>query len=419
MNLISILQVVENHVTSLFLQQHNEQLTYHNLRHTQQVAAHAATIAAHYQLSEADNFVVRVAAWFHDVGYLFGPPRGHEEMGAEKAAAFLNEQQVPAGLVAKVQDCIRATCMPQRPDNLLEQIVCDADLFGFGNDDFPENTKLLRRERELLTGKEITGSEWRTETLQLLNGHQYFTDYARALQQKNKQENIDRMTKREEKQVAKVAKEHTKAVEATEVTEVVMKKAKKKDKGEAPIDAKAKQPVRGIETMFRLTSTNHLQLSAMADSKANILVTVNSIIISVLVSGLFQRFESMPHLVAPTIIFMVFCVVTIIFAVLATRPNVNAGMFDRSDVAQRKTNLLFFGNFYRMKLDEYDWAMREMMEDREYLYGSLIKDIYFLGVVLGRKYRLLRIAYNIFMCGLIISVLVFAVAIIFFAGKPA
>jgi hypothetical protein len=56
-----------------------------------------------------------------------------------------------------------------------------------------------------------------------------------------------------------------------------------------------------------------------------------------------------------------------------------------------------FGNFYKMPLEEYEWAVNEMMKDNAYLYNSMIKDLYFFGVVLEKKYRLLRITYNIFM----------------------
>ncbi|RZM23387.1 MAG: phosphohydrolase, partial [Pedobacter sp.] len=75
-----------------------------------------------------------------------------------------------------------------------------------------------------------------------------------------------------------------------------------------------------------------------------------------------------------------------------------------------KTNLLFFGNFYKMQLEEYQWAMNEMMKDNDYLYNSMIKDLYFLGLVLHRKYKLLRITYNIFMFGIIVSVIAFVIA---------
>ena len=92
----------------------------------------------------------------------------------------------------------------------------------------------------------------------------------------------------------------------------------------------------------------------------------------------------------------------------------NKGKFTREDIANKKTNLLFFGNFHEMELEQYAWGMTEMMKDSDYLYGSMIQDIYHLGVVLGKKYKQLRIAYNIFMFGLIISVLAFVIAVLFF-----
>jgi hypothetical protein len=101
------------------------------------------------------------------------------------------------------------------------------------------------------------------------------------------------------------------------------------------------------------------------------------------------------------------CVGATIFAILATRPNISSGTFTKEDIENKKTNLLFFGNFHNMTLPDYDWAMEEMLKDRDYLYGSMVKDIYFLGVVLAKKYKFLRISYDIFMYGLIISMLAF------------
>jgi hypothetical protein len=65
-----------------------------------------------------------------------------------------------------------------------------------------------------------------------------------------------------------------------------------------------------------------------------------------------------------------------------------------------------------MSLPDYDWAMQEMLNDKQYLYSSMIKDNYFLGVVLARKYKLLRISYSIFMYGIIVSMLAFAISFI-------
>ncbi|MEQ8243264.1 Pycsar system effector family protein, partial [Fulvivirga sp.] len=108
------------------------------------------------------------------------------------------------------------------------------------------------------------------------------------------------------------------------------------------------------------------------------------------------------------------CLTTIVFAVLATRPNVSSGKFTTEEIREKKTNLLFFGNFHSMELDNYMWGMREMMKDADFLYGSMIKDIYFLGIVLGKKYRMLRKSYNVFMFGFIISILSFITAMLLY-----
>lgn len=176
---------------------------------------------------------------------------------------------------------------------------------------------------------------------------------------------------------------------------------------------------KGMQTMLRLTSSNHIKLSEMADQKAHILITVNAIIISVILGVLLRKLETDPYLIIPTLIFLTVSVSTIILSILATRPKLTDGVFTDSDIAQKKTNLLFFGNFYKVELPAYEKAMRTMMMDSDYLYSSLIKDIYHLGVAIGKKYRLLRLAYNVFMFGLIISVLAFAIASVFYGGHSS
>ncbi|MNS24188.1 hypothetical protein D3C72_560230 [compost metagenome] len=90
-------------------------------------------------------------------------------------------------------------------------------------------------------------------------------------------------------------------------------------------------------------------------------------------------------------------------------------MFSKDDIENKRANLLYFGNFYKMSLKDYEWGIQEVMKDKDFLYGSMTRDIYNLGLVLGRKYKMLRIAYNIFMFGFVISVLSFAIAAFFFA----
>lgn len=149
----------------------------------------------------------------------------------------------------------------------------------------------------------------------------------------------------------------------------------------------------------------------MADNKAHILITVNSIILSVILSVLIRKLDNNTHLIYPTILILAASVATMVISILATRPTIPAGVFTQSEVDAQKVNLLFFGNFYKMNLDDYAKGMWKVMGDRDFLYGTLIKDVYAQGVVLGRKYKLLRLAYNIFMVGIVVAVLAFIIAI--------
>jgi len=252
--------------------------------------------------------------------------------------------------------------------------------------------ELLRLELKNTGLAAFSNEEWTKENLNfLLNKHRFYTDYALKKWQPLKEKNLILVQKKIEKQEKK---------EADKIEE----ENKKKDKVE--------KPDRGVDTLFRVTLGNHTRLSGIADSKANILLSVNAIIISIALSSIIPKLDSPKnaHLVIPTFIMLMSSVVTIIFAILSTRPKVTSGFFTREDVEGKKVNLMFFGNFYKMPLQEYDWAMNEMMKDRDYLYSTMIKDLYYLGLVLQRKYNLLRIAYNFFMIGIIITVIAFVIA---------
>lgn len=382
-----ILDQLHAHVADLFQAKKDERFTYHNMSHTEQVVENAVKIAHHYQLSDHDFFVVVAACWFHDMGYLFDCSR-HEASGAQLAVEFLEEKGIDKETIDQISGCIMATKMPQSPSGLLQQIVCDADLFHLGSDSFKEKNKLMRKEAEAFCAKTLDKNEWRIKTIALFKAHHYHTDYCRDLLTRKKAQNLaemeDKLNKPSESEVASIAKSD-----------------KKKD---------TEKPRRGVETMFRISSANHQRLSDMADNKAHIMISTNSIILSVILSLLLRKLEDNPHLIIPTLLLLIICVVTMVFSILATRPSIPEGVFTQRDIDEKRVNLLFFGNFYRTSLTDYQNGMLKMMDDKEFLYGSLIKDVYAQGVVLGRKYRLLRVAYNVFMYGIVAAVLAFIVA---------
>ena len=405
----TILEQAQHYVRSYFDHHVNEKLVYHNLKHTERVVEAAKQIGQHYQLSDADFFTVTVAAWFHDIGYLSGESKGHEERGARMVQAYLEGTGVDHAVIEAVYRCIIATQLPQRAVALTEQIVCDADLYHLGTDEFGDLNKLIRKEAEAVQGRKISKDEWRRTTIRFLENHQYYTDYCRLLLNEKQLENLNKLKLKDpdggENALEGLLRQH--GVDDTKDAEAGPKE--KKDK--------KKDPGRGIDTVFRITSTNNQKLSSQADSKAHILIQVNSIIISVLLSLLLRKIEDHTNLAIPATLLLAVNLVTIIFSILATRPHIPPGTFSKADLEEKKVNLLFFGNFYRMSLEQYASGMLMMMDDKDFLYGSLIRDVYFQGLALGKKYRWLRLSYNVFMYGLIASVLAFLVAALAFPQK--
>lgn len=514
MTLKKELKVVAQFAKSLFGEYHRPNLTYHNLNHTQAVVEYAKLIADNYNLSDEEYYITIASAWMHDLAYYINNNSvNHEVESAKLAVDFLKERGFEDHIVEGVRNCILATKLPQTPDTLSDKIICDADLFHLGTDDFVDKQKLLRREKEFFKQDKIDKKIWFNDTMQLMLNHFYHTSYCQTLLNKSKAKNIKKLKEKlkqdeievsdnvveqieqptslgstdlkmiDEKPIAAKSKSRAKSVRQNtyatakinsvttgsqndesndnmpnnlnespfnnnnEVIEEVpknndiptnntfededdkssdeskflvnkdivihdsendhlffKKKLKKKDENK-----ETKKTSRGTETVFRVTSSNNQQLSAQADNKANIMITVNSIIISVLLTVLLGRMEDQPHLLVPNFILLAVNISTIIFAVLATRPNIPSGMFNAIDVETKKVNLLFFGNFYKMTLEDYSKGMLTMMDDRDFLYGSLIQDVYNQGLVLAKKYRLLRISYSIFMYGLIASVIAFVI----------
>jgi predicted metal-dependent HD superfamily phosphohydrolase len=414
MNYQNLLKQVNEYVLAYYKTHSDPRLVYHDKRHTENMVNRAIEIANHYQVNDRDYFVIVAACWFHDTGYMVDI-NNHEEESAKLAVTYLNNIDVAEEDIADIKGCILATRMPQSPLSLLEKIICDADLFHLGTDDFFDTDKLLRKEMETLHNTEITKADWRVKSIAFLSAHYYHTDYCQVLLNSTKEKNIQILKN-------KVAKDEGKAI-AEKAAEVkpqpvpVTPPPVKKDK-KVKDDAKLEEPKKGIETMFRISSANHQRLSDMADNKAHIMITVNSIILSAIISLVLRRLSENQFLIIPTFILLSISLLAITFSILATRPSIPEGLFTREDVDTKNVNLLFFGNFYKMSLEEYTYGMEKMMDDKDFLYGSLIKDVYAQGVVLGKKYRLLRIAYNIFMFGLITSVLAFIVFSAFFADKP-
>ena len=162
--------------------------------------------------------------------------------------------------------------------------------------------------------------------------------------------------------------------------------------------------------MMVVNARNHMSLTSMADHKANIMITTNSIVLSLMVGLLLGKLSTYPFLIVPTLVLVATSLSSLVFAILSTRPRITSGVFDREELLKKKVNLLFFGSYHNSAFEDFEWGMKEMMVDRDYLYSSMFATIYGMGKVLGVKYRYLRLSYNTFMYGLVAAVISFLVA---------
>jgi hypothetical protein len=161
---------------------------------------------------------------------------------------------------------------------------------------------------------------------------------------------------------------------------------------------------RGIETMFRSAYRVQLTLTGLADNKANMMISINGIIISIIIAAVAPKLDSNPWLLVPTSLFLLGNLTSIIFAILAARPRVGSREIDMQDLRHSEGNILFFGNFCNLHEDEFLTGMRSLVQDKTTLYECMIRDLYGIGSVLKKKFSLLQIAYNSFMVALILGV---------------
>jgi hypothetical protein len=166
---------------------------------------------------------------------------------------------------------------------------------------------------------------------------------------------------------------------------------------------------RGVETLFRLLSKNQYTLNSMIDRKSNILISINALILSIVLGTVLDQLERDPHLIYPAMLILFTNLASITYAVIATRPELKHG-------ARESNNLMFYGNFHDMKEETYVKGLTDLMNQGDELYKTIAKDTFHLGKTIDRKFKLLRKSFNVFLIGIILSVIAFMLCHLLFGG---
>lgn len=317
----------------------------------------------------------------------------------ERAGEWLQEQGYPTDRIAVVREMIRATHRDEPRETELQQILVDADLCSLGREDFCASGELLRAEWEAVLGRSYSNTEWAEIQFTFLLSSKFRSHAAKERYGEQYKANV----KEQKKRLKKIEK----------------KEKKKKEE----VQGNFAEGKRGVETMFRTTYDNHVSLSQMADNKANMMISLNAVILSILITYLGAKTSSIgpaftrnPILTVPMGLLVATALGSVVSAILSAQPDVTTFKWLKKSPAiatNRRINILFFGNFTKLSLDDFQGGMNELMRDKDLMYTNMITDIYYLGEVLSRKYRLLRISYTIFMVGLILTALSFGIVLLY------
>lgn len=388
-NKSTILDEASDYIFNLFKEKLSPRYLYHNYTHALEIVEMSKKIGEESDLNKEELEVLELAAWFHDSGYCISYD-GHEEKSVEIAKKFLNAHHYPKDKIQKVSNLILSTKVNHKPKGLIEEVLHDADYINIGKKSFFSKAELLRIEWEEFLDKRYSDADWTQLQLDFLLNKTFLTEYAMKEYGEQRKKNVEE----QRMSLAKAVKEEDK------------KEEKKKDE----------LPTRGVETMYRTTYRNHINLSSIADQKANMMISINAIIMSVIItvvgSGItFSGSGQFNHIrfALPICILLLSSLTAVIFAVLSANPTVTNKREEDTTKKHKRSSILFFGNFANLELDEFIAEMNSLMGNKGVLYNNMTTDIYYLGKVLTRKYKLLRISYTVFMLGLIFCVLSFMI----------
>ena len=352
------------------------------------------TLAESEALGETIRETLKVALLFHYVGFA-ADYTNPQAASFEQAKVLLADSSI--GVVV-IEYLLKSQYKKTSPENSVEAVFRDTINRFWSDKKMRKRLDALKKEQLANLSLKTSDETWLKTQESALKKITYFTNYATT----NWTPNLAASKAEIKKSLKKLAVEEDNILmEELGVDTAKLKDLKKK------LSKMESYPERGIETWFRLTSKNLYTRRSIVDTKSNIVMTVNTIIMSVGLGSIYPLLGDDPHLIyglAPLVIANVF---SIAFAIFATRPKIRKGKFDRQNVLDKKAGLMTFDDFYNASFEDYEWSVQQMMQDKEYLYKTIIQDVYDVGVDLAKRYQYLRMAYQIFLVGIIISVVLF------------
>ncbi len=378
----TLLGKAKQYVRSRFNEELDPIYLFHNYAYSEEIADKAEELADMAGLDERTKELLQVAGIFYPLGYIQGP-KNFTQRSAEELRKFGKQANFDIGQSA---EWILAVPDASDSSELTVRLLHDAVWNWLGRKRYDRRSDLLQLEREAIEGKEGDPVVFGHEMQAFLLNFDYLTDEGKQEFDKRRRKNVSKQQGNNYKIQQKEVKAKT-----------------------------GKNFGRGIDTMYRTAFRNHINLSRIADDKANMMISINTIILSILIAvsgaglSFFEDlFFTSPEFLAPIIILLMSSLTAVVFAVFSARPKVTEYRIKKTSLLESKeASLLYFGNFLKIEKSDFIKYLSEMKMDQDSLYDDLARDLYDLGQVLHRKYLLLTISYNTFIGGLALAVITF------------
>ena len=400
---------VELFATNLIIDELPNKVVYHDISFTHRLVSASKLIAQKEGLTAADTEIVIIASWLYGTGYRDAEMFKGKKLFSSCIACtqqisklFLESINYPSEKIKKIFDIFRNTVSSKTQTNTsIEKVFIDALYMDFAREKGRKYIKKIYQELLLFNDVTIIKKNWFQKLLELLENHQYYTNYGKV-ELEPKKHRLIKEIKKNYKDLENI--ERVALRKELDISDEELKDLKKKLNDSSDFD------IRTVQTVFRTTSHNHYTLNQMVDRKANIMISINAIIISLLVGKVIgPSLDVLSLELIPVFIMATVGGFSMFFAIMAVRPDATHGEFSEEEVRNKQGNLLFFGNFHNMQFKDYEWAFLQMINDKDYLYSSLIRDIYYLGQRIKKKHDYLRNSLNIFLIGTSVTVISFIV----------
>jgi len=378
-------------------------LHYHNEKLIKSIVESVNSLASKSSISQEDVAYLNISAWFYYSGYYLDPDNFQNE-SVKIADSFLASENCSEEGRKAITKLITTKDSIEVELSELQKILLDGLTQHYAKPKFRKTAKALQKEKKAL-GNKINDFHWAEYCYNLLSKHRYHTGLAKKKNETGLFENKEWFGKG----LKIIGKKMDNSLgKSLQVDEGELKELKKK------LQKIEKRPERGVETFFRVASKNLYTRAGLADNKSNIMISINALVLSIVLSTFYSKMEEDPHLIYAVVTLLLTNLISIGYAVMATRPNIAKTHYTKEDIKSHTATIMTFDDFQHMDKADFEWAINEITNDSDYLYLNITRDIYKLGLKLSKKYRFLYYSYTVFLVGLCTAIGLFIACHLFF-----